>query len=111
MTVWWSRTWLTTEPSEYLASSWVAASSTASEIAIPRLPGESGSSAQDPAPGVGEVARRRVHRREPGFPSFAQAIGLLLIRDLDHVDGDLEVEQGPGERQRGPPLPGALSRS
>src|SRR2546421_11085638 len=40
------RTWLTTEPSAYLESSRVAASSTASLIAMPRLPGESGSRAR-----------------------------------------------------------------
>src|SRR5262249_33101574 len=37
--------WLSTEPSEYAVSSRVAASSTASEIAIPSEPGESGCSA------------------------------------------------------------------
>ena len=52
ITVWCSSTWLTTDPSEYLASSWVAASSTASEIAMPRLPGESGSSARMPRPAL-----------------------------------------------------------
>jgi len=50
MTVWCSSTWLTTDPSEYFVSSWVAASSTASEIAMPRLPGESASSARMPRP-------------------------------------------------------------
>jgi len=52
MTVWWRRTWLTTEPREYLASAWVAASSTASEMAMPRLPGESGSAARMPRPAL-----------------------------------------------------------
>ena len=42
MIVWCMSTWLSTLPSEYLVSSRVAASSTASEIAIPRLPVESG---------------------------------------------------------------------
>src|SRR2546428_9026512 len=37
------RTWLSTLPSEYFVSSRAAASSTASLIAIPRLPGEFGS--------------------------------------------------------------------
>src|SRR2546426_10918385 len=37
------RTWLSTLPSAYFVSSRVAASSTASLIAIPRLPGEFGS--------------------------------------------------------------------
>ncbi len=43
MMVWCRSTWLRTLPSEYLVSSREAASSTASEMAIPRLPGESGS--------------------------------------------------------------------
>src|SRR5438046_10086967 len=40
------RTWLSTLPSEYFVSSRVAASSTASLIAIPRLPGEFGSASR-----------------------------------------------------------------
>ena len=43
MTVWCMSTWLSTLPSEYLVSSRMAASSTASLMAMPRLPGESGS--------------------------------------------------------------------
>ncbi len=43
ITVWCMRTWFSTLPSEYFVSSRVAASSTASLIAMPRLPGESGS--------------------------------------------------------------------
>ena len=43
MTVWCIRTWFSTLPSEYFVSSRVAASSTASLIAMPRLPGEFGS--------------------------------------------------------------------
>ena len=46
MIVWWSRTWLSTLPSEYDVSSRPAASSTASEIAMPRLPGVSGYSSR-----------------------------------------------------------------
>ena len=46
MTVWWRRTWLRTEPSAYFVSSRVAASSTASLIAIPSEPGLSGVSAR-----------------------------------------------------------------
>src|SRR5206468_10167767 len=38
--------WLSTLPSEYFVSSRVAASSTASLIAIPRLPGEFGSASR-----------------------------------------------------------------
>jgi hypothetical protein len=40
--VWCSSTWLSTEPSAYLVSSFFAATSTASEMAMPRLPGWSG---------------------------------------------------------------------
>ena len=50
ITVWCSRTWLSTEPSEYLVSSRVAASSTASEIAMPSEPGESGVAASTARP-------------------------------------------------------------
>ena len=46
MTVWCSSTWLSTEPREYLVSSRVAASSTASLMAMPSEPGESGDSAE-----------------------------------------------------------------
>ena len=37
--VWCSSTWLSTEPNAYLVSSRCTASSTASEMAMPRLPG------------------------------------------------------------------------
>ena len=43
MTVWCRSTWFKTLPRAYFASSWVAASSTASEMAMPRLPGLRGS--------------------------------------------------------------------
>ena len=43
MMVWWVSTWFSTLPSEYLVSSRIAASSTASLMAMPRLPGEFGS--------------------------------------------------------------------
>ena len=46
MTVWCRSTWLRTLPSEYFVSSWVAATSTASLMAIPRLPVEFGSAAR-----------------------------------------------------------------
>ena len=42
MMVWCISTWLSTEPSAYLVSSWVAAISTASLIAMPSDPGWSG---------------------------------------------------------------------
>ena len=40
--VWCSSTWFSTEPSAYLVSSWVAAISTASLMAMPSEPGWSG---------------------------------------------------------------------
>jgi hypothetical protein len=46
MTLWCMRTWLRTDPSEYFVSSFVAATSTASEMAMPRLPVESGLSSR-----------------------------------------------------------------
>ena len=46
MTVWCMRTWFRTEPSEYFVSSRGAAASTASEMAIPSEPVESGCSAR-----------------------------------------------------------------
>ena len=45
ITVWCMRTWFSTLPSAYLVSALPPAASTASLIAMPRLPGESGSSA------------------------------------------------------------------
>ena len=42
MMVWCSSTWLSTEPRAYLVSSFLAATSTASLMAMPRLPGWSG---------------------------------------------------------------------
>jgi hypothetical protein len=50
ITVWCRRTWLRTLPSEYAVSSRPAASSTASEIAMPRLPGESACSSSTARP-------------------------------------------------------------
>ena len=49
-TLWWSRTWLRTEPRLYFVSSRVAASSTASLIAMPSEPGLSGCSASTARP-------------------------------------------------------------
>ena len=46
ITVWCSRTWFSTLPSEYLVSSLVAATSSASLMAMPSEPVESGSSAR-----------------------------------------------------------------
>ena len=46
MTVWCMSTWLSTLPRAYLVFSSEAARSMASEMAMPRLPGESGASAR-----------------------------------------------------------------
>ena len=50
MTVWCSSTWLSTLPSAYLAAGSGPADSTASLIAMPRLPVESGWSASTARP-------------------------------------------------------------
>ena len=52
MTVWCSSTWLSTLPSAYRASGSPAATSTASLIAMPRLPVESGCAASTARPDV-----------------------------------------------------------
>ncbi len=46
MIVWCSSTWLSTLPSAYLVCGSPAATSTASLIAMPRLPGESGAASR-----------------------------------------------------------------
>ena len=50
ITVWCMSTWLSTEPSEYAASGSVAARSTASEMARPSEPSESGFSSSAARP-------------------------------------------------------------
>ena len=50
ITVWCMSTWLSTEPSEYAASGSVAARSTASEIASPSEPSDSGSASSAARP-------------------------------------------------------------
>src|ERR1043165_2013341 len=100
MTVWRRRTWLSTLPSEYFVSSRPAASSTASEMAMPRLPGDSGSWARmarparvsrvgslggGGAPGLGVGAGAGDRARAVDLHERA-AVGLLKERDLDHVN-------------------------
>ena len=106
ITVWCSSTWLSTLPSEYAVSSRVAASSTASEIAIPRLPGRVGVLGEDRAPGVRLLGRARDDRRAPRLDHRAPE-RLLVVRDANHVDLALEPEQLAGERERAAPLAGA----
>ena len=80
ITVWCMRTWLSTEPSAYFVSSRGAAASTASEIAMPRLPVESGCSARIARPafvssdGLGDdAAAERLDQPAP--------VRLLVVRD------------------------------
>ena len=105
ITVWCSRTWLSTLPSAYAVSSRVAASSTASEMAMPRLPGESGCRRHVPA-GLGVVGGAGDDLRAPDLHQRAP-IRLLLVADLDHVDLAFEPEQPAGEGERAAPLAGA----
>ena len=104
-TVWCSRTWLSTLPSAYLVSSRVAASSTASLIAMPRLPLLVG-----PPPGSRgriRVGRRARHDLAPPCADHRAPVGLLVVGRPHHVDLALEPEQLAGERQRRAPLAGA----
>ena len=84
-------------------SSSCAATSTASEIAIPSEPVGCAACA---AAGVREVRRRAVHGRAPGLHHRAP-VGLLVVAGADHEDLALEPEQRAGERQRRAPLAGA----
>ena len=99
-------TWLSTEPSEYAASGSVAARSTASEIASPSEPSESGSasSAARPAFVTFEglectVRAERLHHDAP--------VGLLPVRDADHEDLALEPVELRRVGERRAPLTGA----
>ena len=87
-------------------SSRPAASSTASEIAIPRLPGESGLLGEHRAAGLRVLGRAGDDLRSPGLDQRAPE-RLLVVRDPDHVDLALEPHQLAGERERAPPLPGS----
>src|SRR6267142_1048956 len=104
ITVWCMSTWLSTLPSEYLVSSRVAASSTASLIAMPRLPGEPGSPLA--GAGLGGQARDLLHlvvvglgRRGVELVAARRARALVLVVDArGGVEGLLEsprtVERG-----------------
>ena len=87
-------------------SSRCAASSTASEIAIPRLPGVSGNSLEDRATALRVAGRAGDDLRSPELDHRAPE-RLLLVRDLDHVDLALEADQLARERERAAPLAGA----
>ena len=97
---------MSTLPSEYDVSSRCAASSTASEIAIPRLPGVSGNSSRIARPlcvsldGLATISAPQswIIERRNGFCSYEIA---------NHVDLALEADQLARERERAPPLAGA----
>ena len=81
-------------------------SSTASEMASPRLPGLSGSASSALRPvsvksvGLGvDGGAVQLHQHAP--------VGLLLVADLDHVDGQVDAEDLAGHRQGAAPLTGA----
>jgi len=75
MTDWCKSTWLSTLPNVYFVPGWVTAASTASLMAIPRLPGELGSKASICRPawvssdglGVTSAPHIRIMERRYGF--------------------------------------------
>ena len=83
-----------------------AATSTASEIAIPSEP--VGCDGLAPAR-LGGVAGRADHGRAPALHHRAP-VRLLVVARADHVDHALEPEQAAGQRQRRAPLAGARLR-
>jgi hypothetical protein len=78
-------------------------SSMASLMAMPRLPGNAGSSAEHLAAVFGLVARAGMHRRAPGVHEHP-AIRLVLVAHLDHVNIAFQAEQFARQRQRRTPL-------
>ena len=81
MIVWCISTWFSTLPREYLVSSRLAASSIASEIAIPRLPGESGVSGEYLSTRLGQVRWAGDHLRAVGL-HHDSAVRLLVVAHL-----------------------------
>ena len=107
ITVWCSSTWLRTEPSAYFVGVlFVTASSTASLIARPSDPEQSGSSASLFAAGVRVGARGRDDLRAPGL-HHVPPVGLLVVAHPHHVDLHVDAEELAGEGERAAPLPGA----
>ena len=96
---------MTTLPSEYLYPSWVTAYSSASLMAMPRLPVRFGIAGQDGASGVGLGAGAGHDPAAPGLHHDA-AIGLLLVADGDHKDLALQAEELGGKAQGAAPLTG-----
>src|ERR1035437_224309 len=106
MTVWCRSTWLTTDPSEYVAVV------TGCRVLDRLRDGDAETSRrvrltrEHTAAELGLIGRGG---EDLGAPRLHECtpVRLLLVRDLDHVDHDLESEQTAGERERRSPLPGA----
>ena len=98
-------TWLSTLPREYLVYGSCTAISIASEMAMPRLPGESGSSFKHLPSCCGHCAWRRDH---PGVVGIHQqlAAGFLVIADLYHEYKQLKSEVVAGKAHCAAPLAG-----
>ncbi len=75
MTVWCSMTWFSTLPSVYFVSSRVTAASTASLMAMPRLPGRLRIGGQNLPAGVGLVRRAGDHVGAPECASCKRRYG------------------------------------
>ena len=84
----------------------LAATSTASEMAMPSEPLESGCWARMARPDSVVLLGLASDRGAEGFNECA-AIGLLVVADAHHEDLALEAEEGAGHGQRGTPLAGA----
>ena len=89
-----------------MAPGLLTAASTASEMAMPRLPGWFGSLAIEPPPGVRRVARAFPDRAAEHLHEDAAA-GLLAVARADHIDPRFDAELGPRVGQGGAPLAGA----
>ena len=103
MTVWCSMTWFRTLPSAYLVCGSLAAISTASEMAMPSEPLESGCSARIARPvSVSDAGAGGDGRAEDLHQGAA--VGLLVVADAHHEDLALHAEEGAGHGQRRAPL-------
>src|SRR5215469_3212883 len=98
MTVWCKSTWLSTLPSAYRTAGSGAAISTASLIAMPRLPVESGCSASTALPAGVDRRPIGLHQQPP--------VGLLVVGGPDHPHLEVQPVQRARERQRAAPLAG-----
>ena len=99
---------MSTLPSEYLVSSRLAASSTASLMAMPRLPGELGSWARMALPASVWLLGLGDDFAAPGVHQHA-AVGLLVIADLDHVNLAFHPEQVAAKGKALPHWPAPVS--